>query len=52
MRGCPDGHYRLGQVEFDVTGGVARRADGTLSYAPSCTAVSRLMTEGGSDGCF
>jgi N-acetylglucosamine-6-phosphate deacetylase len=28
--GCPDGHYRLGQVEFDVTGGVARRADGTL----------------------
>lgn len=28
--GCPDGHYRLGDVEFDTTGGVARRADGTL----------------------
>jgi N-acetylglucosamine-6-phosphate deacetylase len=28
--GCADGHYRLGRVEFDVTGGVARRADGTL----------------------
>ncbi|EWM11997.1 N-acetylglucosamine-6-phosphate deacetylase [Kutzneria sp. 744] len=28
--GCPDGHYRLGEVEFDVADGVARRADGTL----------------------
>jgi N-acetylglucosamine-6-phosphate deacetylase len=28
--GQPDGHYRLGEVEFDVAGGVARRADGTL----------------------
>lgn len=28
--GCPDGHYRLGAVEFDVASGVARRADGTL----------------------
>jgi len=28
--GCADGHYRLGDVEFDVTGGTARRADGTL----------------------
>jgi N-acetylglucosamine-6-phosphate deacetylase len=28
--GCPDGHFHLGEVEFDVTSGVARRADGTL----------------------
>lgn len=28
--GCADGHYRLGQVELDVTDGVARRTDGTL----------------------
>ncbi|EME55114.1 N-acetylglucosamine-6-phosphate deacetylase [Amycolatopsis decaplanina] len=28
--GCPDGHYRLGSVGFEVSGGVARRADGTL----------------------
>ncbi|MEU4524704.1 N-acetylglucosamine-6-phosphate deacetylase [Amycolatopsis sp. NPDC024027] len=28
--GCPDGHYRLGDVEFTVSGGTARRADGTL----------------------
>jgi N-acetylglucosamine-6-phosphate deacetylase len=28
--GCPDGRYRLGEVEFDVAEGVARRADGTL----------------------
>ncbi|MDX3192287.1 N-acetylglucosamine-6-phosphate deacetylase [Streptomyces sp. MN03-5084-2B] len=28
--GCPDGHYRLGDVEFDVAAGTARRADGTL----------------------
>jgi N-acetylglucosamine-6-phosphate deacetylase len=28
--GCPDGHYRLGEVEFDVAAGVARRTDGTL----------------------
>jgi N-acetylglucosamine-6-phosphate deacetylase len=28
--GCLDGHYRLGDVEFDVSGGTARRADGTL----------------------
>ncbi|MFS8102188.1 N-acetylglucosamine-6-phosphate deacetylase [Lentzea alba] len=28
--GQPDGHYQLGEVEFDVVGGVARRADGTL----------------------
>ncbi|MFJ8962679.1 N-acetylglucosamine-6-phosphate deacetylase [Lentzea sp. NPDC102401] len=28
--GQPDGHYRLGEVEFDVAGGVARRTDGTL----------------------
>jgi N-acetylglucosamine-6-phosphate deacetylase len=28
--GCADGHYQLGQVEFDVAGGVARRTDGTL----------------------
>lgn len=28
--GQPDGHFRLGEVDFDVTGGVARRQDGTL----------------------
>ena len=28
--GCPDGHYRLGDVEFDTADGIARRADGTL----------------------
>ncbi|VVJ21678.1 N-acetylglucosamine-6-phosphate deacetylase (EC [Amycolatopsis camponoti] len=28
--GCLDGHYRLGDVEFEVSGGTARRADGTL----------------------
>lgn len=28
--GCPDGHYQLGDVEFDVAAGVARRTDGTL----------------------
>ncbi len=28
--GCPDGRYRLGDVEFDSADGIARRADGTL----------------------
>ncbi|WP_216207299.1 N-acetylglucosamine-6-phosphate deacetylase [Amycolatopsis aidingensis] len=28
--GCPDGRYPLGEVEFTVADGVARRADGTL----------------------
>ncbi|HWO62108.1 MAG TPA: N-acetylglucosamine-6-phosphate deacetylase [Umezawaea sp.] len=28
--GCPDGHFTLGDVEFDVVDGVARRQDGTL----------------------
>ena len=28
--GCKDGHFQLGAVEFDVTDGVARKADGTL----------------------
>ncbi|MET1073812.1 MAG: N-acetylglucosamine-6-phosphate deacetylase [Umezawaea sp.] len=28
--GCPDGHFRLGEVGFDVLDGVARRGDGTL----------------------
>ena len=28
--GCPDGNYRLGQVDFQVHQGVAHRADGTL----------------------
>lgn len=29
--GCPDGTYRMGAVEFTVTGGIARRGDGTLA---------------------
>ncbi|KZB85812.1 N-acetylglucosamine-6-phosphate deacetylase [Amycolatopsis regifaucium] len=29
--GCPDGHYRLGSVDFEVSDGVARRTDGTLA---------------------
>lgn len=29
--GCPDGRYRLGEVEFEVIDGVARRGDGTLA---------------------
>lgn len=28
--GCGDGHFQLGAVEFDVSGGVARKPDGTL----------------------
>jgi N-acetylglucosamine-6-phosphate deacetylase len=28
--GCADGHFHLGEVEFDVSEGVARRDDGTL----------------------
>ncbi len=29
--GLPDGSYRLGETEIEVSGGVARRADGVLA---------------------
>jgi N-acetylglucosamine-6-phosphate deacetylase len=41
--GCPDGTYRMGSVEFTVTGGVARRGDGTLA-GTTITLIEAIRT--------